>query len=62
MPNHAYIMLPCQFCERLERRVIWREGKLATCIECKMTRRAELTKLKRRSARPYSHNLGGEQR
>jgi hypothetical protein len=54
MSNHTYIMSPCQFCEQLERRAIWREGKLATCINCKMARRSELIKLKRRDARPSS--------
>ena len=50
MLKHTYILLPCQFRERLERRVIWREGKTVTCFACKMARRAELIKLKRRSS------------
>jgi hypothetical protein len=51
MPNFNYIVLSCQFCETPEKRVIWREGKAVTCFSCKMMRRAELAKLKLRSAR-----------
>lgn len=50
MQRHIYKSLPCQYCEKPERRVHWREGKPVTCFSCKMRRRSELAKLSRRDA------------
>ena len=48
MQRHNYISLPCQFCEKPERRVSWRNGNAVTCFSCKTMRRNELAQLKAR--------------
>ena len=48
MQRHRYVMLPCQYCEKPERRVNWRKGNAVTCFSCKTMRRSELAKLKAR--------------
>jgi hypothetical protein len=48
MQRHRYITLPCQYCEKPERRVTWRKGNAVTCFSCKTMRRSELAKLKAR--------------
>jgi hypothetical protein len=51
MERHKYITLPCQYCEKPERRVSWRESNAVTCFECKTVRRSELAKLKLKARR-----------
>ena len=45
MQRHSYITLPCQYCEKPERRVSWRKGNaVTTCFSCKTIRRSERSK------------------